>query len=172
MTPFSGTARSSLGEGFFQEIIHYSIPAGHEHPESRSSGPPLGLDLYMWLAYRTFTLKKVTAIRWRRPLPPVRGRTPRRRANDRYVVRDFRKDSLRELKKIKDAWPESAIWDGPRRAHCLALEAAAPARRPVDCCTLSSTTAQDFCTLKHPHKSPLKHPHNGSNLPLKHPHTL
>ena len=25
---------------------------------------PLSLDLYMWLPYRTFTLKKVTALRW------------------------------------------------------------------------------------------------------------
>ena len=92
-----------LGEGFFQEIIRYSIPLDMNILRALKRSP-LGLDLYMWLSYRTFTLKKVTAIRWR-SLYRQFGAHPSK-AGDRYVVRDFRKDSLREMKKIKDAWPE------------------------------------------------------------------
>ena len=64
----------------------------------------LGLDLYVWISYRTFTLKKPVMLRWR-DLYRQFGAHPSK-AGDRYVVRDFRKDSLREMKKIKDAWPE------------------------------------------------------------------
>ena len=62
----------------------------------------LGLDLYMWLSYRTFTLKKVTAIRWR-DLYRQFGVAPSK-ADDTLTVNNFRKKSLRELKKIKTAW--------------------------------------------------------------------
>ena len=91
-----------LGEDFFNEIITNPIPLDMNILKSlkRSS---LGMDLYMWLSYRTFTLKKVTALRWR-SLYRQFGAQPSK-ASDRRVVYDFRKDFLRELKKIKEAWP-------------------------------------------------------------------
>ena len=64
----------------------------------------LGLDLYMWLTYRTFSLKKVTAIRWR-DLYRQFGVNPSQ-AGDKATVNDFRKKCLRELKKIEGAWPD------------------------------------------------------------------
>ncbi len=63
----------------------------------------LGLDLYLWLTYRTFTLKNMLAIPWP-GLYRQFGADPSK-ANDKLVVNDFRKDCLRELKKIKAAWP-------------------------------------------------------------------
>ena len=125
-----------LGEGFFQEIIRYSIPLDMNILRALKRSP-LGLDLYMWLAYRTFTLKKVTAIRWRRPLPPVRG-APLEGG------RPLRCEGLPKGLPPGDEEDQgrlagTAIWDGPRRAHYLALEAAAPARRPVDRAHFSTT---------------------------------
>ena len=64
----------------------------------------LGLDLYLWLAYRTFALDCPVRLTWRQGLPPVRGRPYK--ANDHRTVQDFRRKVLRELKKIKIAWPE------------------------------------------------------------------
>ena len=100
--PVLWDSKIELGEKLFQEILHRPVPLDMNILKSlkRSS---LGLDLYMWLTYRTFTLNKVMALPWK-DLYRQFGVHPER-ANDRYVVKDFRKDSLREMKKIKEAWP-------------------------------------------------------------------
>ena len=63
----------------------------------------MGLDLYMWLTYRTFNLKKPVRIYWRN-LYRRFGVHPSK-MGDRNTVNDFLTKSLRELKKIKEAWP-------------------------------------------------------------------
>ena len=63
----------------------------------------LFLDLYLWLVYRTFALTRPLRLSWRQ-LYQQFGVDPSR-ANDNRTVQDFRKDCLRELKKIKLAWP-------------------------------------------------------------------
>ena len=63
----------------------------------------LGLDLYLWLVYRTFTLRAAQQITWRqlyRQFDADPTQTPGKRA-----IQDFRRKVLRELKKIKMAWP-------------------------------------------------------------------
>ena len=96
-------SKIELGEKFFQEIITRPLPLDMNILKAlkRSS---LGLDLYMWLSYRIFTLKKVTALRWR-DLYRQFGAHPSK-ATNKYAVRDFRKECLRELKKIQEAWPD------------------------------------------------------------------
>ena len=49
-----------LGEEFFQEIIHHPVPLNMNILKAlkRSS---LGLDLYLWLTYRTFLLTCLSA---------------------------------------------------------------------------------------------------------------
>ena len=63
----------------------------------------LGLDWYLWLTYRTFTLRRPVRLSWKQ-LYRQFGVNPAK-AQDKLVVNDFRKDCLRELKKIKLAWP-------------------------------------------------------------------
>ena len=65
---------------------------------------PLGLDLYLWLTYRTFGLKRPLRLTW--PLLYRQFDVDPSRSNDKFTVRDFRSDCLRELKKIKKAWPD------------------------------------------------------------------
>ena len=65
---------------------------------------PLGLDLYLWLVYRTFTLRTPQRITWRQVYRQF-GADPDK-ASDKRTVDAFRTDCLRELKKIKLAWPE------------------------------------------------------------------
>ena len=73
----------------------------HEHPYERS---PLGLDLYLWLTYRTFALSAPLRLTWRL-LYSQFGAHPVK-ASDNNTVQAFRYKVLRELKKIKLAWPE------------------------------------------------------------------
>ena len=64
----------------------------------------LGLDLYLWVAYRGFTLKRPLRLSWRQVYRQF-GAEPSK-ARDKYTVRNFRTDCLRELKKIQTAWPD------------------------------------------------------------------
>ena len=65
---------------------------------------PLGLDLYLWLNYRTFSLKQPIRLPWKRLYRQL-GVDPQK-ATDNNVVNKFRKKCLRELKKIRTACPD------------------------------------------------------------------
>ena len=92
-----------LGEEFFQEIIRHPVPLDMNILKAlkRSS---LGLDLYLWLTYRTFSLKRTLQLSWKR-LYRQFGVDPAK-ADDKRTVDAFRTDCLRELKKIKIAWTD------------------------------------------------------------------
>ena len=64
----------------------------------------LGLDLYLWVTHRTFTLKRPMRLSWA-CLYHQFGVDPSK-ADDKRTADDFRKDCLRELIKIKTAWPD------------------------------------------------------------------
>ena len=95
-------SRIELGEKFFQEIIAHPVPLDMNTLKAlkRSS---LGLDLYLWLNYRTFTLKLPLRLSWT-SLYRQCGADPAKEDNKR-IVDAFRTDCLRELKKIKTSWP-------------------------------------------------------------------
>ena len=63
----------------------------------------LGLDLYLWLVYRTFTLRAPLHLTWRQVYRQFG--TDSSKASDKQTVKFFRRRVLRELKKIKIAWP-------------------------------------------------------------------
>ena len=96
-------SKIELGENFFQEIIRHPAPLDMNTLKAlkRSS---LGIDLYLWLTYRTFTLKRPLRLSWG-CLYRQFGVNPAK-ADDHYTVKNFRKDCLRELGKIKVAWPD------------------------------------------------------------------
>ena len=62
----------------------------------------LGLDLYLWLVYRTFPLRAPQRITWKQVYRQF-GSDPAK-ASDNVTVQNFRREVLRELKKIKLAW--------------------------------------------------------------------
>ena len=90
-----------LGEAFFQEIIQHPVPIDMNILAAlkRSS---LGLDLYLWLTYRTFPLRAPQRITWRQVYRQF-GAHPDK-TSDRVAVRNFQRAVLRELKTIKQAW--------------------------------------------------------------------
>ena len=95
-------SRIELGEKFFQEIIAHPIPIDL-HTLKALKRSPLGLDLYLWITYRTFRLKHPLTLSWRQ-LYRQFGADPAK-AGEKFTVRNFRSDCLRELKKINRAWP-------------------------------------------------------------------
>ena len=115
-------SKIELSEKFFNEIISHPVPLDMNILKAlkRSS---LGLDLYLWLNYRNFTLKRPLRLSWKQMYSQF-GMDPAK-AKDKYTVRDFRRKCLRELKKIKAAWP-SLDYATPKGAACLELRPAAP----------------------------------------------
>ena len=66
---------------------------------------PLGLDLYLWLTYRTFNLKTPLCLSWRQIYRQFGADPSRVTAGRVFDASRFRAVCLRELKKIKRAWP-------------------------------------------------------------------
>ena len=87
-----------LSEAFFNEIINHPVPLDMNTLKALKRSP-LGLDLYLWLVYRTFPLRAPLRLSWRL-LYSQFGVNPDR-ASDKFTVRNFRTKVLRELKKIK-----------------------------------------------------------------------
>ena len=101
--PVLWQSKIELGEKFFQEIIAHPVPLDMNILKELTRSP-LGLDLYMWLTYRTFRLDAPKRLTW--PTLYRQFGVEPKRASDKFTVRDFRKDCLRELVKIKTAWPD------------------------------------------------------------------
>ena len=95
-------SKLELSEDFFNEIIQHPVPLDLNILKAlkRSS---LGLDLYLWLTYRTFTLRRQLRLSWRQVYRQF-GADPAQ-VGDKNIVNAFRTKCLRELKKIKLAWP-------------------------------------------------------------------
>ena len=91
-----------LSESFFNEIIRHPVPLDLTTLKALKRSP-LGLDLYLWLVYRTFPLRAPLRITWRQVYRQF-GAHPDK-ASDNRTVDNFRTKCLRELKKIKLAWP-------------------------------------------------------------------
>ena len=92
-----------LGEAFFSEIIRHPVPLDMNTLKALKRCA-LGLDLYLWLVYRTFALTRPLRITWRQLYRQFGAYTAK--ANKNLTVNAFRRDCLRELKKIKTAWPK------------------------------------------------------------------
>ena len=72
---------------------------------SQSLGGVLNfLDLYLWLTYRTFGLKRQLRLTW--PVLYRQFGVDPARANDKATLSNFRADCLRELEKIQRSWPD------------------------------------------------------------------
>ena len=96
-------SKIELGENFFHEIVSHPVPLDMNILKALKRSP-LGLDLYLWLTYRTFSLKRPLRLSWPR-LYRQFGVDPAM-ASEKSTVNNFRTDCLRELTKIKTAWPD------------------------------------------------------------------
>ena len=101
--PVLWESKIRLGEEFFNEIIRHPVPLDMNTLKALKRSP-LGLDLYLWLVYRIFAIDRSMRLSW--PMLYRQFGSNPARGSDRVTVDNFRKDCLRELKKIKTAWPE------------------------------------------------------------------
>ena len=99
-----------LSEPFFNEIIQHPVPL-NMNALAALKRSPLGLDLYLWLVYRTFPLRAPLRLTWKQVYRQF-GAHPDK-ASDKRTVDNFRTKVLRELKKIKLAWPELTYTTAP-----------------------------------------------------------
>ena len=93
----------------------------------------LGLDLYLWLVYRTFPLRASQRLTWRQLYHQFDANPAK--APDKRAVQNFRIKVLRELKKIKMAWPELNYSTAP---GVLILHPSTPAIAPIEQAQLTS----------------------------------
>ena len=107
------------------EIINHPVPIDMNTLKALKRCA-LGLDLYLWLTYRTFALRDPLRLSWRQVYRQF-GLHPAK-ANDKRTVLDFRRKVLRELKKIKLAWPELNYSTAP---GVLILHPSTPAIPPA-----------------------------------------
>ena len=114
-----------LGEDFFNEIIRNPVPLDMNTLKAIKRSP-LGLDLYLWLTYRVFALRGLQPITWRQMYRQF-GVDPAK-AGDNVTIQAFRRKVLRELKKIKLAWPGLNYSTG---RGVLVLHPSTPAIRPA-----------------------------------------
>ena len=96
-------SKIELGEKFFNEIICHPVPIDMNTLKALKRST-LGLDLYLWLIYRTFALRAPQRLTWKQLYQQFDAHPDR--ASDKFTVHAFRYKVLRELKKIKTAWPE------------------------------------------------------------------
>ena len=87
----------------------------------------MGLDLYLWLNYRNFALCAPLRLTWQQVYCQF-GPHPDK-ASNKQTVQMFRRDVLRELKKIKLAWPELNYSTAP---GLLILYPSIPAIAPLN----------------------------------------
>ena len=118
-------SKIELGEDLFYEIINHPVPI-NMNTLTALKRCSLGLDLYLWLVYRTFPLRAVQQITWKQMYRQF-GLHPSK-ASDKKTVLNFRVKILRELKKIKLAWPELNYSTAP---GVLILLPSVPAITPV-----------------------------------------
>ena len=96
-------SKIELSEKFFNEIIRHPVPIDM-NTLTALKRCALGLDLYLWLTYRTFALRAPLRLTWQQVYRQF-GLHPDK-ASDKRTVLNFRRKVLRELKKIKLAWPD------------------------------------------------------------------
>ena len=115
-----------LSEKFFNEIINHPVPLDM-NTLTALKRCSLGLDLYLWLTYRTFTLRAPLRLSWGQVYRQF-GLHPSK-ASDKRTVLNFRRKVLRELKKIKLAWPGLNYATAP---GVLILHPSTPAIAPLN----------------------------------------
>ena len=135
--PMLWDSKIYLGEAFFNEIIRHPVPI-EINTLTALKRSTLGLDLYLWLVYRTFPLRAPLRLSWRQVYRQF-GVDPAKDSDKRTVL-NFRTKVLRELKKIKLAWPELNYATAP---GVLILSPSKPAMHPRPAHSVSWSSPRD-----------------------------
>ena len=130
--PVLWESKIQLSEPFFNEIIRHPVPLDMNTLTALKRSA-LGLDLYLWLVYRTFALRTPQRLTWKQ-LYQQFGAHPVK-SSDKVTVQAFRRKVLRELKKIKTAWSGLNYTTAP---GVLILHPSTPSIAPLNSGQLAS----------------------------------
>lgn len=116
----------TLGSEFFAELMRAPVPIDMKTLRAMKRST-IGLDIYLWTTCRVFTLKRPLRLTWDQIYRQF-GPDPAK-ADDSLTVSNFRKKVVRELKKLKRAWPTLSYKVIPGRGNqrgVLELRPSAP----------------------------------------------
>lgn len=88
-----------LSSIFYQDLIDHAVPVNMEII-ARVQSSVLALDLYLWLAWRMFTLREPTAITWEQLMFQFGTST----SSSRDGRKGFKRNLLTALKSVRDQW--------------------------------------------------------------------
>ena len=131
-------SKIELSEKFFNEIIRNPVPIDMNTLKALKRCA-LGLDLYLWLTYRTFALRAPLRLTWRHLYHQFDADLSK--AGNHDTVQYFRRKVLRELKKIKLAWPGLNYATAP---GVLILLPSTPAIPPNQACFALTMPSQEW----------------------------
>jgi hypothetical protein len=94
-----------LSQQFFDEITAHPVPIDMRALKALKKSP-MALDIYLWLTYRMFYLRKPTTIPW--------GVLAGQFGAGYAEPRQFKAAFLRELKKVQVVYPDAKLEDAPR----------------------------------------------------------
>ena len=117
-------SKIELGEKFFHEVITNPIPLDLNILKAikRSS---LGLDLYLWITYRTFAIKRPLRLTW--PLLYRQFGANPAKSNDKFTIPQLPHGLSARAAENQTRVARLALPDGQGCAAALALAAAHPA---------------------------------------------
>lgn len=94
----------TLGERFFEEITHHPIPIDLRALNALKKSP-MALDIYMWLTYRMFYLKKPTNLKW----IVLQAQFGADYAHTKAGRQGFKRGFIYALNKVKVIYPKMKV---------------------------------------------------------------
>ena len=114
--PMLWNRKIQLSEPFFNVIITHPVPIDMNTLKALKRST-LGLDLYLWLTYRTFALRAPLRLTWQQLYRQFWAHSAK--ASDKFTVHAFRYKVLLELKKIQDGLAVPALHD---TSSCVVMD--------------------------------------------------
>ncbi len=118
----------TLGTDFYEEVIKNPVPVDMRALKALKRSP-LALDIYCWLTYRMFYLRKPAEIPW----PALQMQFGADYATQGQGPRDFKKKFLYHLRAVNVLYPEANVEEGerglllkPSKPHVAQLPPALP----------------------------------------------
>lgn len=93
-----------LGQNFFDEITKHPVPIDLRALNALKKSP-MALDIYMWLTYRMFYLRKPTPLRW----TSLQAQFGADYADNKAGRQGFRRGFTHALKKVHVVYPEAKV---------------------------------------------------------------
>ncbi len=107
-TLWNSTVR--LTDEFFEDLVQHAFPISMDALR-QLQGSPLAIDIYAWLAYRMYSLRRPLTLPWKVLEAQFGGRY----AETRF----FRRNFIRRLGQVKSVYPELRVDPRPGGLHLL-----------------------------------------------------